>query len=78
MPADCPDAASVLGQSFLRHFSYKIDSVKGKLTITQIEGDKGRSKPAKGEPHGRRAAQGGPEDGRPEERRVDAPGPVYR
>ena len=55
MPADCPDAASALGQSFLRHFTYKIDSVKGKLTMTQIEGDKGRGKPAKGEPRGRRA-----------------------
>ena len=70
MPADCPDVASVLGQSFLRHFTYKIDNVKGKLTITQIEGDMSRSKPTKGEPRGRRAAQGSPEEGRPGNQRV--------
>ena len=65
MPADCPDAASALGQSFLRHFTYKIDSVKGKLTMTQIEGDKGRGKPAKGEPRGRRPPKGAPKTDAP-------------
>ena len=56
MPANCPNAASVLGQGFLRHFTYKIDNVKGKLTITQIEGDKAqhRGKPVKGQPRGKK------------------------
>jgi len=37
MPADLPNAQPLLGLSFLRHFSFKIDSDKGKLNMCKIE-----------------------------------------
>lgn len=37
MPQECTAAEPLLGQAFLKHFSYKVDSAKGKLVLTQIE-----------------------------------------
>ncbi len=37
MPADLTQAQPLLGLSFFKHFTYKIDSAKGKLAISQIE-----------------------------------------
>jgi aspartyl protease family protein len=37
LPANLPHADALLGLSFFEHFSYKIDSAKGKLTMAQIE-----------------------------------------
>lgn len=37
MPQECTAAEPLLGQAFLKHFSYKIDSAKGKLVLTQVE-----------------------------------------
>ena len=37
MPADLPNAQPLLGLSFLKHFSFKIDSSKGKLNMCKIE-----------------------------------------
>jgi aspartyl protease family protein len=59
MPADLPDAEPLLGLSFFEHFTYKIDSAKGRLTMAQIEAaaDKGPRRPAgRPEPRGKRAA----------------------
>ncbi len=37
MPAELKDAGNMLGQSFLEHFTYKIDTDKEKLVMTKIE-----------------------------------------
>ena len=37
MPENCPKASPLLGQSFIRHFTYKVDNAKGQLHLTQIE-----------------------------------------
>jgi hypothetical protein len=37
MPADLPKAESLLGLSFLKHFTFKIDSDKGKLVMCKID-----------------------------------------
>lgn len=37
LPAQYKQAASLLGQSFLKHFTYKIDTDKSKLVMTKIE-----------------------------------------
>ena len=37
MPADLPDAGSALGQTFLRNFTYKIDTERSKLVMTRVE-----------------------------------------
>jgi clan AA aspartic protease (TIGR02281 family) len=37
MPASLTNAASVLGQSFLKHFTYKIDTEKQKLVMTKVD-----------------------------------------
>jgi clan AA aspartic protease (TIGR02281 family) len=37
MPAHLPEAAPLLGMSFLRNFSFKIDSDTGKLTMTSVD-----------------------------------------
>ena len=37
MPANLPDAASSLGQTFLKHFTYKIDTERSKLVMTRVE-----------------------------------------
>jgi len=37
MPADLLDAASCLGQTFLRNFTYKIDTERSKLVMTRVE-----------------------------------------
>ncbi|MGA2617398.1 MAG: TIGR02281 family clan AA aspartic protease [Thermoguttaceae bacterium] len=71
MPADLTQAQAMLGLSFFKHFTYKIDSAKGKLAMSQIEQAEkaGRRKPARGEPRGT-AADGSPPhpgDGQPGE-----------
>jgi clan AA aspartic protease (TIGR02281 family) len=38
MPENLRDAGDCLGQSFLKHFTYKIDTEKEKLVMTKIEG----------------------------------------
>jgi predicted aspartyl protease len=38
MPPNLPNAAAILGMSFLRHFSFKIDSDTGLLTMSKVEG----------------------------------------
>jgi clan AA aspartic protease (TIGR02281 family) len=37
MPASLPNAASLLGQSFLKHFTYKIDTANSKLVMTKVD-----------------------------------------
>ncbi len=37
MPAELKQAGNMLGQSFLKHFTYKIDTEKEKLVMTKIE-----------------------------------------
>jgi clan AA aspartic protease (TIGR02281 family) len=37
MPIELKDAGNMLGQSFLKHFTYKIDTEKEKLVMTKIE-----------------------------------------
>ncbi len=37
LPAQYKEAASCLGQSFLKHFTYKIDTEKSKLVMTKVE-----------------------------------------
>jgi clan AA aspartic protease (TIGR02281 family) len=37
MPASLPNAASLLGQSFLKHFTYKVDTAKSKLVMTKVD-----------------------------------------
>jgi clan AA aspartic protease (TIGR02281 family) len=37
MPADLLDAGSVLGQTFLRNFTYKIDTERSKLVMTRVD-----------------------------------------
>ena len=49
MPADCPEAGALLGQSFLKHFTFRIDNANGKLIMAQVgqKGARGRGpKPA--------------------------------
>ncbi len=42
MPADLPNAEPLLGLSFLKHFTFKIDNAGGKLVMSKIEqADKG-------------------------------------
>ncbi len=36
MPADCPEASAMLGQSFLKHFTFRIDNANGKLIMAQV------------------------------------------
>jgi hypothetical protein len=36
MPADCPEAGALLGQSFLKHFTFRIDNANGKLIMAQV------------------------------------------
>ena len=36
MPADCPEAGAMLGQSFLKHFTFRIDNANGKLIMAQV------------------------------------------
>jgi aspartyl protease family protein len=38
MPSNLPDAAPLLGMSFLSQFSFKIDTENKKLTMTKIDG----------------------------------------
>jgi predicted aspartyl protease len=38
MPSSLPDAAPLLGMSFLGQFSFKIDTENKKLTMTKIDG----------------------------------------
>ena len=37
MPANLPDAGSSLGQTFLKHFTYKIDTERSKMVMTRVE-----------------------------------------
>lgn len=37
MPENLPEAAACIGQTFLEHFSYRVDSDSGKLTMTKVE-----------------------------------------
>ncbi len=37
MPANLPDAGSSLGQTFLKHFTYKVDTERSKLVMTRVE-----------------------------------------
>jgi clan AA aspartic protease (TIGR02281 family) len=37
MPANLPNAGSSLGQTFLKHFTYKIDTEKSKLVMTKVD-----------------------------------------
>jgi clan AA aspartic protease (TIGR02281 family) len=60
LPADLPKAEPTLGLSYLEHFNYKVDSAKGKLTMSQI--DQGPEKPGRRPP------------GRPEPRVRRTPG----
>jgi clan AA aspartic protease (TIGR02281 family) len=60
LPADLPKAEPTLGLSYFEHFTYKIDSAKGKLTMSQI--DQGPEKPGRRPP------------GRPEPRVRRTPG----
>lgn len=41
MPADCLEAGALLGQSFLKHFTFRIDNANGKLIMAQV-GQPGR------------------------------------
>jgi clan AA aspartic protease (TIGR02281 family) len=36
MPADCPEASAMLGQSFLKNFTFRIDNANGKLIMAQV------------------------------------------
>jgi clan AA aspartic protease (TIGR02281 family) len=36
-PADLRDAPALLGQSFLKHFTYKIDTANSKLVMTKVD-----------------------------------------
>lgn len=45
MPATLTEAAPILGMSFLRNFSFKIDSGENKLTMTKVETSRSRTKP---------------------------------
>jgi aspartyl protease family protein len=44
MPANLPEAAPLLGMSFLSQFSFKIDAEQKKLTMTKIDGGGGAKK----------------------------------
>ncbi len=46
MPAELPNAAPLLGQTFLEKFGYKIDSDQQKLIMTQVKAEE--EKPARG------------------------------
>jgi aspartyl protease family protein len=48
MPADLPDAEALLGLSYLKHFTYKIDTAKSKLVISKVEKGSGASAVAGG------------------------------
>jgi clan AA aspartic protease (TIGR02281 family) len=57
LPANLPHAEATLGLSYLEHFTYKIDSAKGKLSMSQIEQapeKPGRRPPGRPEPRVRR------------------------
>ena len=36
MPPDCQEAAALLGQSFLKHFTFRIDNANGRLILSQV------------------------------------------
>ena len=46
MPADCPEAGAMLGQSFLKHFTFRIDNVNGRLIMAQVGSKSRTGKPA--------------------------------
>ncbi len=61
MPADMPNAQPLLGLSFLKHFSFKIDSEKGKLNMCKIETPDKTARRMAGKP-GLREKAGGSRD----------------
>ena len=50
MPADCPEAGAMLGQSFLKHFTFRIDNANGKLIMAQVGQSSGRGRVAGKQP----------------------------
>ena len=76
MPQDCPEAGAMLGQSFLKHFTFRIDNANGRLIMAQVAQPGARGRTTGKQPESGKTEEGGEDKtGIPETGDVEKGGP---